>query len=845
MTPSESRREVKMRREAASEEAHEQELGTIGLRYGGSKRLRLLRFAMACLLFFAIACLLFFNFHSGWWVSTGRGETVHAPGVEQPHELQDMHMAKSKLSAAGAKIGALKAQLAWPRKAPPRNSTGPTQAAAAPEEAAPVTEEAAAAPVNSTGPTQWLKDVLRCSTTPSNGSQTMVNFFATATHQQYEDFLPMYAFCALSSHQPVGGGSTVRSVVEMVVTNPEQFIERHNAALAWMLEMPWGGNSSAASGPPICVRNYSADHSKRTRTTNTWRFLEVPSQPAKYTYIGDVDVFITSSVLDPRRMQQMEHFGLPYSNIIRAGENYPRLTGVMLVKTENFYTHKLVQAQRVLDARGNDEHFLYRLVVAAGMETPPKANSVDKWSSYRPLHGIHLSLNRGPGKRLCLPSNETLNTLFSLARIESYLNQDRVGKDFLYHFSERISKQQEGKMVNYNGTCQAPIVVEKVNSKVEVLTKLPLPLPLPLLVFEVGIGLHNQLMSFIDAVVVAQLYHFDVVLPTMWGSANPMENKSRPMDWGELYDAPYFEDCMLRSIGLRVFRKLPPGQRVRKLKIEWDGAKTRKVNEPNELRLAFEEGLRVASGRQGDSGLSPTAVDIGRWYARWSYLRSDAKSFAHRRVVFKCLRPSQAISLVVSKVVDGLRAKFPSGYTSIHPRLEHDWQKLCGITNRFDCWVNTSEWASRLTDLSSKPSHYEGLYLMSGAAHIDLSPFWKKNFSLVTKHNFTSPEDLSNFRYPSSFAAIDFFVALASDMVYGFFYSSMDIVLWEARLYTCQPMGCIHSTLGSNWFKVVSSWTRSFFFYRLDDVLFHYNQSSSGIIGYCGGNQSQRLCCRV
>lgn len=122
--------------------------------------------------------------------------------------------------------------------------------------------------------------------------------------------------------------------------------------------------------------------------------------------MADIDVFLTENVLNSKRFQQMDNFKLPYSNMIRP--HTTRLTGVMLVDTKRFYTETLIQAQQTLDAAGNDEMFLYKkLVDKAGHGLPPDPSSSmikedDKLlASYRPVHGVHLSFNRGPGKRLC------------------------------------------------------------------------------------------------------------------------------------------------------------------------------------------------------------------------------------------------------------------------------------------------------------------------------------------------------------------------------------------------------------------------------------------------------------
>ncbi|VEU37901.1 unnamed protein product [Pseudo-nitzschia multistriata] len=272
----------------------------------------------------------------------------------------------------------------------------------------------------------------------------IISFFACATGALYEDLLPMYAFYALSSHQSIG-----RAFVEIVVVDVNNFIERHHSSLAWLFNTFSSYNDTLG---PICVRAYSGDHRKRTNYTNTWRFLEVPSQPAKYTYLGDIDVFLTESVLDEKRMKQMALFGLPYSNIVR---NYNtlkrRLTGVMLVETERFYTPALIRAQASVDATGNDEMFLYNIVEASKIGVPP-SNSTSPLLTYRPLHGTHLSPNRGPNKRMCLPFD--LAKMLSVNLLQEYLRSDGMATAFLNATTAKVDEQNNKKMKESNGVCQ-------------------------------------------------------------------------------------------------------------------------------------------------------------------------------------------------------------------------------------------------------------------------------------------------------------------------------------------------------------------------------------------------------
>ena len=51
----------------------------------------------------------------------------------------------------------------------------------------------------------------------------------------------------------------------------------------------------------LCVfETWQPNVIQRTEISNTWRYLEKPVRHAQYTYIGDVDIFLTESVLETR-----------------------------------------------------------------------------------------------------------------------------------------------------------------------------------------------------------------------------------------------------------------------------------------------------------------------------------------------------------------------------------------------------------------------------------------------------------------------------------------------------------------------------------------------------------------
>mmetsp|Transcript_20187 Transcript_20187/g.29612 ORF Transcript_20187/g.29612 Transcript_20187/m.29612 type:complete len:429 (+) Transcript_20187:131-1417(+) len=333
---------------------------------------------------------------------------------------------------------------------PEHNSSETTALTSAPTAAPASAPTAAPANNNDVGFEQQLPllNNIQCSKAELGVDKkpTTINFFSCAVGEMYEDLLPMYAFFALANHHSIG------AFVEIVVPDSASFIQRHNNSLSW-LQNTFVSNNTAA----ICVRDFIGDHIKRTQYTNTWRYLEVPIRTAKYTFIGDVDIFFVESVLDPMRFKQMEFFGLPYSNIVRDYDVEPeerRLTGVMLVETEKFYTPALIKAQATVNAAGNDEIFLYKIVVEAGIGIPDP-NTTDKLLRYRPVHGIHLSLNRGPQKRLCHFEPKAIERLQHVDQVESYLRYDHFGTRYLSRVAADVQEEGRAKMDVIDEKCQS------------------------------------------------------------------------------------------------------------------------------------------------------------------------------------------------------------------------------------------------------------------------------------------------------------------------------------------------------------------------------------------------------
>ena len=113
------------------------------------------------------------------------------------------------------------------------------------------------------------------------------------------------------------------------------------------------------------------------------RFLYQPRTKAQYVYIGDVDVLILDEGITESHVWNAQRLGLPYSNILRPGGD--RLSGLHFTEWDAYYPIDPLPLSMLRNFVG-DENLLKLLVERRGHAMPAGA--------YRPLHGIHMSLNR-------------------------------------------------------------------------------------------------------------------------------------------------------------------------------------------------------------------------------------------------------------------------------------------------------------------------------------------------------------------------------------------------------------------------------------------------------------------
>lgn len=129
------------------------------------------------------------------------------------------------------------------------------------------------------------------------------------------------------------------------------------------------------------IRGYALD---LTISPNTRRFIDVPSISGEYVYITDVDILILDNDVAAQHIQNMRQLGVPYSNIQRAGAK--RLSGLHFSSFDRYYP--IPDLSDVNLETENDEAVLYQIIERKGLQIVQ--------GSFRPIHGIHVSLHRPP-----------------------------------------------------------------------------------------------------------------------------------------------------------------------------------------------------------------------------------------------------------------------------------------------------------------------------------------------------------------------------------------------------------------------------------------------------------------
>lgn len=196
-----------------------------------------------------------------------------------------------------------------------------------------------------------------------------VLFFTCAT-RFYQNFVIPYVYFAKKHNY--------FSNFEFIIDDLGSFKEKHEKSILWL---------KREYEVDIVLRSVS-ELAVRPKMENSIRFIMEPKTISDYVYIGDVDIMILEDVFQWHK--PIFDAGLPYSNMVREGTN--RLTGLHFVRRDAYYP--LPEIGDLIGSIHNDESLLYAICERKGvLYNNEQYFSIRKG---RPIHGIHLSLNRLP-----------------------------------------------------------------------------------------------------------------------------------------------------------------------------------------------------------------------------------------------------------------------------------------------------------------------------------------------------------------------------------------------------------------------------------------------------------------
>lgn len=187
-------------------------------------------------------------------------------------------------------------------------------------------------------------------------------FFTVGTNF-YQHFAPAYIW--------FGQQSNPGAAFEIIVNNVILFEEEHGEAIEYLRKFG-----------EILIRGIP-DIKPRPAMDNTYRFIVEPITKRDFTYIGDIDLLL----LEDASLTHHKVFasGRDYSNIVRPGTH--KMSGLHFTKTSSQFP--LPNVQKLIKKFPNDEELLYAI-----MDKQNRIVNDVIFDSFRPVLGIHLSLNR-------------------------------------------------------------------------------------------------------------------------------------------------------------------------------------------------------------------------------------------------------------------------------------------------------------------------------------------------------------------------------------------------------------------------------------------------------------------
>jgi len=121
---------------------------------------------------------------------------------------------------------------------------------------------------------------------------------------------------------------------------------------------------------------------------NVIRFIETPEIKNEYVYIADVDIITLEKNVSQKHIDNMNKLGTKYSNIVRPNLSPKRLSGLNFTEWDAYYPILDYFELATRSLLSLDEVFLYEMVA--------RKQQINETTTFRPIHGIHISPNRDP-----------------------------------------------------------------------------------------------------------------------------------------------------------------------------------------------------------------------------------------------------------------------------------------------------------------------------------------------------------------------------------------------------------------------------------------------------------------
>jgi hypothetical protein len=202
----------------------------------------------------------------------------------------------------------------------------------------------------------------------------MTNVF-TCCNGKYNDFIPLFILSNLYHNDNV-----------FVEVGTDEYSEISNTNSIKLLNKLYPNRFKLRYSN---FNNYLIGNTQYPVSPNTVRFIETPEIKTEYVYISDVDIICLTKNFSQVHIDYMKEFNQPYSNMVRNGKD--SLTGLHFTPYNNHYPLSDFGDLLINDSNllSYDEKFLYLLV---NKNYPIEINN----NNFRPVHGIHVSLNRDP-----------------------------------------------------------------------------------------------------------------------------------------------------------------------------------------------------------------------------------------------------------------------------------------------------------------------------------------------------------------------------------------------------------------------------------------------------------------